>query len=110
MIRISFIYNREILNFAVQDKIIKYSDRKWIKWIQCIPKDKDFMRKITFSRGRLPTFLIKMFELTKKEQEEYENAKTDEELSEVIIKDAKIKGCRLLYKKVETDPITPIQT
>lgn len=105
MIRISFIYNREILNFAIQDKIIKYTDRKWSKWIQCIPKDKDFIKKIIFSRGKFPNFLIKMFELTDKEQVEYDSAKTDEELSEIVIKDAKGKGCKLLSKKIEDDPL-----
>jgi len=108
MIRVSFIYNREILNFAIQDKIIKYTDRKWSKWIQCIPKDKDFIMKVKMSRGKFPHFLLKMFELSRKEQEEYNNAKTDEELSEIIIKDAKGKGCKLLYKRIEeTKPLSP---
>jgi hypothetical protein len=108
MIQISFIYNREILNFAIQDRIIKYTDRKWGKWIQCIPKDKDFIMKVTMSRGKFPHFLIKMFELTNREQDEYNNAKTDEELSQVIIRDAKGKGCKLLYKKYEESPTQTI--
>ena len=95
------MYNREILNFAIQDRIIKYTDRKWNKWIQCIPKDKEFIMKVRMSRGRFPDFLIKMFELSKKEQEQYDNAKTDKELAEIIIIDAKRKGCKLLYKKTQ---------
>ncbi len=101
MILISFIYNREILNFAIKDKIIKYTDRKWRKWIQCVPKDKEFIKKIVFSRGKFPHFLIEMFKLNNKEQAEYDSAKTDEELSKIIIRDAKSKGCKLLYKKIE---------
>lgn len=103
MILVSFIYNREILNFAIKDRIIKYTDRKWNKWIQCIPKDKTFIRKITMSRGKFPHFLIKMFELTAKERLEYEGAKDDEELSHIIIADAKKKGCKLKYKRYEED-------
>ena len=101
MILVSLIYNREILNFAIKDKIIKYTDRKWNKWIQCIPKDKDFIMKVRMSRGRFPHFLLEMFELSNKEQEEYAAAKTDDELSEIIIRDGKRKGCKLLYKRYE---------
>ena len=101
MIRISLIYNREILNFAIQDRIIKYTDRKWGKWIQCIPKDKEFIKKVIMSRGRFPHFLIQMFNLNVKEQKEYENAKDDEELAQIIIRDAKGKGCKLLSKKLK---------
>ncbi len=103
MILVSFIYNREILNFAIKDRIIKYTDRKWNKWIQCIPKDKNFIREVIMSRGKFPHFLIRMFELTDKEQAEYAGAKDDEELAQIIIKDAKKKGCKLRYKKVEKD-------
>jgi len=94
MIRLSFMYNREILNFAIQDKIIKYTDRKWKKWIQCIPENKELKMKVIMSRGSFPHFLIEMFTLTEKEKEEYNNAKTDEELAEIIIRDAKSKGCK----------------
>lgn len=95
------MYNREILNFAIENRIIKYKDRKWGKWIQCIPEDKDFRMKIIMSRGKFPHFLIEMFTLTSKEKEEYDHAKTDEDLAQIIIKDAKGKGCKLLFKKTE---------
>ncbi len=105
MILVSLIYNREILNFAIQDKIIKYTDRKWGKWIQCIPKDKEFIKQVVFSRGKFPHFLIKMFDLSVKEQVEYEAAKTDEELAQIIIRDGKLKGCKSATKKyVKTVP------
>lgn len=103
MILVSLISNREILNFAIKDRIIKYTDRKWNKWIQCIPKDDKFIRKVLMSRGKFPHFLIKMFELTDKEREEYENAKDDEELAQIIIADGKKKGCKLKFKKYEED-------
>ncbi len=103
MILVSLIYNREILNFAIQDRIIKYTDRKWGKWIQCIPKDKDFIRQVTFSRGKFPNFLKKMFDLSIKEQEEYAAAKTDEELANIIIRDGKAKGCKSATKEYHDD-------
>ncbi len=101
MIRLAFLINREVLNFAIQDKVIKYTDRKWGKWIQCVPKDPNFMMKIRMSRNRLPSFLINLFKLSDKEQEEYDAAKTDEELAEVIKKDALGKGCKLMVPKLE---------
>ncbi len=105
MILVSLIYNREILNFAIQDKIIKYTDRKWGKWIQCIPEDKGFKMKVIMSRGKFPHFLIEMFTLSAKEKAEYEAAKNEDDLAEIIIKDAKDKGCKLLSKEVkETTP------
>ena len=104
MILVSLIYNREILNFAIKDRIIKYTDRKWNKWIQCIPKDKEFIKRIIMSRGKFPHFLIKMFKLSEEEQAEYDGAKDDEELSQIIIKDGKKKGCKLRYKKYKEDP------
>lgn len=55
------------------------------------------------SRGRLPHFLLKMFKLTDKEQEEYDDAKCDEDLAQIIIKDAKKKGCKLRYKRYEQE-------
>ena len=57
--------------------------------------------KVIMSRGKFPHFLIEMFTLTVKDKEEYEAAKTDDDLAEIIIKDAKGKGCKLLFKKVE---------
>ena len=103
MILVSLIKDREILNFAIRDRIIKYTDRKWNKWIQCIPKDDIFIRKIIMSRGKFPHFLIKMFTLSEKEQAEYDGVKSDEDLAQIIIKDGKKKGCKLRYKKYEED-------
>ena len=99
MILVSLMYNREILNFAIEGRIIKYTDRKWGKWIQCIPKDKEFIKQVILSRGRFPHFLIKMFDLSVREQEEYAAAETDEELAQIIIRDGKAKGCKSATKK-----------
>lgn len=99
MIKLSFLYNREVLNFIVEGKVIWYRDRKWQQEIQCIPRDEEFIQKITFSRNALPHFLIDLFNLTKAEQEEYDSAKTDEELAGIIIKDCAAKGCRLIGRE-----------
>lgn len=101
MIRLAFLINREVLNFAIQDKVIKYTDRKWGKWIQCVPKDPYFIMKIRMSRNRLPSFLINLFNLSDEEQAEYDAAKTDEEIAEIVKRDALKKGCKLMAPQIE---------
>jgi len=96
MIKLVFTINRETLQFLIKEKTIYYTDRKWKNWIQCIPKDPKLIRKIMMSRNKIPIFLARLFELNKQEQEEYDKAKTEEDLSTVIIRDAKLKGCKLL--------------
>tara|TARA_R100000501_G_scaffold18054_1_gene35879 strand:+ start:303 stop:623 length:321 start_codon:yes stop_codon:yes gene_type:complete len=100
MINLVLTVNREILNFKIIGKIIYYTDRKWKKWIQCVPKDPNLIKAITLSRNRLPLTLVKLFDLTEREQAEYEATKTEEELAQLVIKDAGLKGVKLLKKEV----------
>lgn len=99
MIKLSFLFNREVLNFMIQDRVIRYKDRRWLEEIQCIPKDEKFVQRIIMSRNKLPNFLIDLFNLTEEEQAEYDNAKSDEELAGIIIRDAGLKGCQLIGKE-----------
>jgi hypothetical protein len=98
MIDLVFTFNREILRFKIKDKVLYYTDRKWKKWIQCVPKDPKLIQLITMSRNSLPMTLVTLFDLTPKEEEEYKAAKTDKELSLIVIKDAGLKGVKLLKK------------
>lgn len=103
MIKLTFLINREVFHFKIDNRMIYYTDKNYHNnFIQCIPKDMEFIRKIIASRNKIPRSLINMFNLTKKDQEEYDNAKTDEELSFIIQKDIKIKipGSRLLSQEV----------
>ena len=86
---------REIMFFEVKDKNIYYSDRIWKNWIRCIPKDEEFIRKIIQSRNKIPRKLITMFNLSGKQQEEYNSAQNDEALTEIIIKDCKGSICNM---------------
>lgn len=105
MIKLSFLKGREVMNFRVEKRSIYYNDRIWINEIRCIPKDKDFIKKIRESRNRLPAKLINMFNLSEKAQKEYDSAKTDEELAKIIIKDCKEKGLLLVKKEVKDDVV-----
>lgn len=101
MIALSFMIQREVMHFFVKDRQIFYTDRLYKNnLIRCIPKDENFMRAIINSRNKLPRQLIDMFNLSKKDKAEYDNAKTDEELADIIIRDCKNKGAILEERKV----------
>lgn len=101
MIKISFSKNREIMNFVVKEKEIYYKDRIWSGGVRCIPKDEEFIKKIVTSRNKIPRQLITMFELSKKDQAEYDSCNTEEDLAEKIIFDCKSKGLILIKKTKE---------
>lgn len=97
MIKLTFMINREIFNIFVDGSEIWYKDRKWEKGIRCIPKDSAFIMKVRMSRNKLPEYLIELFNLTDKEQEEYKSCNGDEKkIALFCIKDAKSRGGKLL--------------
>lgn len=96
IIKLAFIINRETFRIEIDGKNIWYIDRRWKRSIKLIPRDKDFLKKILFSRGKIPSIIKDLFTLTNKEQEEYDNAKDATELSEICIRDCKKWGARLL--------------
>lgn len=93
VINLAFSFNKEILRFKIEKKVVYYTDRKWKLWIQCVPKDKKLIQRIRLSRNSLPMALAKMFDLTPKEEKQYRSAKDDKELAEIVKQDAKSKGC-----------------
>lgn len=99
MVKLVFSANREILQFYIRDKVIYYTDRKWKNWIQCIPKDKELVKKILLSRNKVPKVIARLFNLSKKEEEEYKKAKDDNELAEIITLDCKRQGVILQSRK-----------
>lgn len=100
MIKLVFLNNREVMNFEVVDRNIFYYDRYWIKKIRCIPKDEEFIKKIICSRNKFPTQLLSMFNITEKAQKEYDEAKDDEALADIIVFDCQKKGLTLLKREV----------
>ena len=95
-IELAFSFNREIFRITIENKNIWYSDRKWTKQVRLIPRDEEFIKKVTFSRNKIPGSISELFILTKKEQEEYDSAKSDEELKKICIQDATRKGAILI--------------
>jgi hypothetical protein len=93
MIKLVFSINREPMNFIVKDREIYYTDRRWGSWVRCVPPPENFIKVVSLSRNRIPSYLINLFKMTPEEIKEYEGAKTEQELAEIIIRDAKSKGC-----------------
>lgn len=94
---------KEVMTFIVKDREIYHTSKAFPERLRCIPKDEQFIKKIRESRNRLSPKLIDMFNLNEKQQEEYNEAKTSEELAEIIIKDCKKKGIILLNREVSDE-------
>lgn len=99
MIRLVFTANREMVHFLIINKSIYYSDRKWATWIRCLPRPENFIQKIKDNKDKSPLFLINLFNYTKEELEQYSSAKDESSIADLIIADARTKGCRLLLRK-----------
>jgi len=99
-IRLVFTINKEVFKIEVSNREISYMDRKFNKLIRLIPKDEEFWMKIVKSRNKIPPYFMELFNLTKEEQEEYDNAKDDFELSEICIRDCRRKGAVLQKREV----------
>jgi hypothetical protein len=103
MIKLVFNYNREPMNFIIKNREIFYSDRRWGNWIRCMPPPENFMKAVSLSRNRIPAMLINMFKFTEEEIKEYNDAKDETALAEIITRDAKSKGCIFVKQINETD-------
>ena len=95
-IKLVFTIQRDVFNIEIAGREVFYSDRIWKNKIRLIPADDKFNHKIIMSRNKYPnvnldTFRI-LFNFTDEELKEYENAKTEEELSTICIKDIRMKG------------------
>lgn len=99
MIRLVFFVNRETFSIDIENKIIVYKDRKLPVAVQFMPLDPDLDRKVLFSRNRIPKRVLDWVEDANsgKNLEEYQAAKTDEDLVVIVKKDAGSRGC--IFKK-----------
>lgn len=96
MIKLIFTKNREIFVIEIENRIIFYKDRRISERFQLMPKSEDYMIKIIMSRNKIPSWIAGLIEDANSGNnlQEYQNAKTEEELVPIIIKDACSKGCK----------------
>lgn len=91
------------MNFIIKDREIFYSDRRWGNWVRCMPPPENFMKVVSLSRNRIPPMLINMFRFTDEEVKEWKEAPNEQALADIIIKDAKSKGCIFIRQMNELD-------
>ena len=101
MITLIFSIDRETFRVEIKDKEIYYLDRKMIRAVRLVPVDPKLNKRIIMSRNKLPEWIKMFYYMTEEEKKEYENCKTEEELSKVCVKDCESNGARLLKKEVE---------
>ena len=101
MIKLTLTANREALTFLVKDKEIFYSDKNFGKMmVRCLPPNEKLAKVVSLSRNRMPEAIVSLFKFTEEELKEYEAAKNEEELAQIIIRDAASKGVVLRSKEV----------
>lgn len=90
---------------TIDNKVINYYDKLqgaiWGGPLQYLPPSPAMMRKIEMSRNKIPPHYKELLKITKDELEEFKKAKTDEELKEIVLRDCKNKGCKLIDEKKE---------
>jgi hypothetical protein len=104
MLKLAFSFNREPMNFIIKNKEIFYTDRRWGTWIRCMPPPENFMKAVSLSRNRIPAFVLGMFHFSEEEIKEYNDAKTEEELAQIIKRDAKSKSCIFVNSEKVEEP------
>lgn len=98
MIKLTFTFQREVISFEIENKVVKYFDKNWRQGIMIMPmadpKVKLFVKKMIYSRKSSvsATGLLIADANLGKNKEEYDKCQTDEEIAELIRKDAKLKG------------------
>lgn len=104
IIRLIFSNNREVFYIDISNKNIWYKDRKLKDRVQFMPKDPNINKLVIMSRNRIPAYILDLIEDANRGHnlEEYQAAKTDDDLVPIVIRDCKIKGC--LYHKREDIP------
>jgi len=96
-IRLIFSINRETFFIDIINKKVIYKDRNIQQSIQLVPKDPDYKKKIILSRNRIPKYIMDYIEQANsgKNFDEYQAAKTNEDLAKIVKWDCKSRGAKL---------------
>lgn len=100
MITLMFEKSGQYFNITISNKRVHYWDKfqgkLWGGPLRYLPPDPEVMRKIDLSRNKIPQSFKELFRVTKEELLEFEEAKTDEELKILVLRDAKKHQCRII--------------
>lgn len=90
-----FKKNGKYFSFVINDKSISAIMGKWTLPYQP-PNLAEVNKQVLLSRNKLPAWFGELFKITKEEQTQYDDAKDDEALKEIIIRDAKKEGAEYI--------------
>lgn len=102
-IRLLFNMNRDSMHFIVRGREIYYSDKHFKEFIRCMPPPENFMKAVALSRNRISANFINMFRFTEEEIKQYNEAKDEEALAELVKIDAKSRGCIFIKQAKEEE-------
>lgn len=96
---------KEFFIITIADKKILYWDKLqgklWGKALQYLPPDPSNKLTIINSRNKIPTHFINLLIITEDELKEFNEAKNDDELLALVIRDAKKNMCKIHEIKKE---------
>ncbi len=105
MIKLMFERNNQFFIITIDKKKILYWDKiqngLWGGPLQYLPPDPSTNLKIDMSRNRIPAYFKEMLKITAEELKEFDNAKDEKELMELVVRDCKKNGCKLVDTKFE---------
>ena len=96
-IKLIFSINRETFFIEICNMQVVYKDRKISQSMQLVPKDPDYKKKVLMSRNRIPKYIVEFIEQANigKNLDEYQAAKTNEDLVKIVMWDCKSRGAKL---------------
>jgi hypothetical protein len=105
MIKIMVEKNKEYFLITISNKQIYYWDKLqgklWGSALRYLPPDSTNTLAIINSRNKIPNYFIKLLEIPADELKEFQEAKNDKELMELVIRDAKKNMCKIVDIKIE---------
>lgn len=105
MLKLLFELRKYYFVITIDNHKILYWDNKhgkiWGTSLQYLPPDPNTIKKVIMSRNRIPAYFIDLLKPSEEDLVEFEKAKSDEELMELVIRDAKKHSCNLIEVKKE---------
>lgn len=96
MINLMFSINREPIRFNIEGKVITYFDRKWDKGVTFMPRNPELVKYLLMNQRRFPKAqdIITWINDANsgKNLEEYDACTTEEQIADIVRRDALSKG------------------
>lgn len=101
MMKLMFEKERHFFLITIENRKVLYWDKKVSVHLQYLPPDPNIDMKIRMSRNKLNHNVKELLKISQDDLKDFENAKDDNEIKDLVIRDAKTKGCVLVDLKIE---------